>query len=112
LTLLQISDTSKIRRNREGFMSENITDGDRFVQAGDLEVTPVPDGAMIYQKQRERVHYLNPTALIVFELCGMGKTVDEMITFVADSFALDSRPVAEIRSCLDSLVGEELVRRA
>ena len=93
-------------------MSDDILNSDRFLQAGDIEITEVPDGAMIYQKDRERVHYLNPTAVIVFELCGMGKTVDEMVAFVADSFALTARPVAEVRSCVDSLLSEGLVRRA
>ena len=92
-------------------MNEEITGGDRFEQASDLEVTRVPDGAMIYQKDRERVHYLNPTALIVFELCGMGKSMDEILTFVSDSFSLPERPRVEIRSCLESLVSEGLVLR-
>jgi hypothetical protein len=92
-------------------MSEDISGDDRFTQVGDLEITRVPDGAMIYQPDRERVHYLNPTALIVFELCGMGKTVDEMVTFMADSFDLGVEPTPEVRSCLNSLVGEGLVQR-
>lgn len=92
-------------------MSDDITGSDHFVQVGDLEITPVPDGAMIYQKDRERVHYLNPTALIVFELCGMGKTVDEIIEFVGNSFGLPTQPVVEITSCVASLHAEGLVRR-
>lgn len=93
-------------------MSDDISGSDRFVQADELEITEVPDGAMIYQKARERVHYLNPTAVIVFELCGMDKTVDEMVAFVADSFGLSTPPVEEVRSCVASLLGEGLLDHA
>jgi len=80
-----------------------------FHQTGELELNRVPDGAMVYQKARERVHFLNTTALIVFELCGAGKNLGEIQTFVADAFGLSAVPKDEICACLKSLLDEGLV---
>jgi len=90
-------------------MSDDISGSDRFVQSSELEITEVPDGAMIYQKLRERVHYLNPTAVIVFELCGMNKTVDEVAAFIANSFDLSVPPAEAVRTCVHSLLDEGLI---
>jgi hypothetical protein len=80
-----------------------------FRQSGELEINRVPDGAMVYQKTRERVHFLNTTALVVFELCGAGKSLVEIQTFVADAFGLSEMPKDEICACLKSLLDEGLV---
>ena len=86
-----------------------IDDAATFSVATGLEITEVPDGAMIYQAARDRVHYLNPTAVIVLELCTLGKSRAEMEAFIRDGFALERPPRAEIGSCLDALLGEGLV---
>jgi hypothetical protein len=92
----------------ESPMSDITTDTTFHAVAG-VEVNQVPDGAMVYQNERERVHFLNPTALIVFELCGMNKTTGEIESFVADAFGLDAPPVYAVRQCLVSLLDEGLV---
>ncbi|MDB5540990.1 MAG: hypothetical protein JWQ89_2717 [Devosia sp.] len=74
-----------------------------------MEMNRVPDGAMIYQANQERVHFLNPTALVVFELCGMDKNAAEIEAFVAEAFGLASAPTEVVRDCLSSLVEEGLV---
>ena len=74
-----------------------------------IEINRVPDGAMVYVAERMRVHFLSPTALVVFELCGMGKSVAEIETFLADAFSLPSAPSESVRSCLRSLLDEGLV---
>ena len=74
-----------------------------------IEVNRVPDGAMVYQNERERVHFLNPTALIVFELCAMDKTAAQIEAFIADAFGLAARPTEAVHECLVSLLDEGLV---
>ncbi len=93
-------------------MTEEIDREAVFSIAPGLEVTPVPDGSMIYQNSRERVHYLNPTATIVFELCGMGKSFADIESFISDGFALGAPPSDDIRACLNSLLVEGLVTGA
>ena len=82
---------------------------DTFSIPDGLEVTPVPDGSMIYQSSEDRVHYLNPTATIVFELCGLGKSVAEIETFLSDGFALLERPAEQVAACLVSLTSQGLI---
>jgi hypothetical protein len=80
-----------------------------FDVAPQLETTQVPDGVMIYQIARDRVHYLNPTAAIVLELCGMGKSRAEIESFLSDGFSLNAAPAEEVESCLRTLVAEGLI---
>ena len=53
-----------------------IEPGQRYVKAEGHEFNQVPDGYVIYQSGRDRVHFLNPTAVIVYELCDGKHTVE------------------------------------
>ena len=80
-------------------------------QAEDLEINEVPDGYIIYQSTRDRVHYLNKTAAVVFEFCDGKLDADSVVTRVAQAFELgDPAKSAEIASCLGSLIEEGLVQ--
>ena len=91
---------------------KSIGEDTRFAVTPGLEITQVPDGVMIFQADRDRVHYLNPTAAIVLELCTMGKSRAEIETFISDGFALPQVPSADVESCLNSLLDEGLVVRS
>ncbi|MGB6535142.1 MAG: PqqD family protein [Xanthobacteraceae bacterium] len=80
-----------------------------MVQASDLEVHEVPDGYIVYQKQRDRVHYLNKTAALIFEFCDGVLQPRDIVEQVARIYALDASGYDEIRAALDSLVQEGLV---
>lgn len=86
-----------------------ITPDMSFHSVEGIEVNRVPDGAMVYQNERERVHFLNPTALIVLELCNLEKTTREIEAFLADAFSLETAPTQAVRECLASLLDEGLV---
>jgi hypothetical protein len=88
---------------------DQLDDNACFRQAGDLEINQVPDGAMVYQKARERVHFLNTTALVVFELCDTSRSRVEIENFVTQAFGLAAAPQQEIADCLTSLLDEGLV---
>jgi hypothetical protein len=90
---------------------KSIGEDTRFAVTPGLEITQVPDGIMIFQADRDRVHYLNPTAAIVLELCTMGKSRAEIETFISDGFALPATPSDDVESCLSSLLDEGLVVR-
>ena len=51
---------------------------DVYVKADGHEFNPVPDGYVIYQSGRDRVHFLNPTAVIVYELCDGRHSVEQI----------------------------------
>jgi hypothetical protein len=79
-------------------------------QSDNLEVNEVPDGYIVYQTSRDRVHYLNKTAAIIFELCDGRRDVDDVVSRTAQAFELDQASHVEIRTCLDSLIKEGLVQ--
>jgi hypothetical protein len=79
------------------------------LKAPDLEVSEVVDGYVVYQPARDRVHYLNRTAVVVLELCTGEHTVDAITALVQDAFDLPEPPTAEISACLAQLQQEQLV---
>jgi hypothetical protein len=89
-----------------------IEDDMKFAPVEGLEISEVPDGRVIYQASSERVHYFNPTAVVVFELCGLGHSVGEIGAFLKDAYGLDAEPKAEVVQCIESLVNEKLLRPA
>lgn len=80
-----------------------------LIRAGGLDVNEVPDGYVIYQTARDRVHYLNKTAAIVFELCDGARGPDDIIARVNQIFELTTETDGEIQACIQSLLKEELV---
>ena len=86
-----------------------ITPDTKFHTVDGVELNRVPDGAMVYQNDRERVHFLNPTALVVYELCGLSKSAGEIESFLTDAFGLGASPTEAVRECLASLIDEGLI---
>jgi hypothetical protein len=78
-------------------------------QAPNLEVHEVPDGYIVYQSDRDRVHYLNKTAAIIFEFCSGSHAADEIVARVATAFELGAAAHDEIRTGLESLLKEGLI---
>lgn len=78
-------------------------------RAGNLDVHEVPDGYIVYDNARDRVHYLNKTAAIIFEFCDSKLQPDEVVARVATAFDLGPSAHAEIRAGLDTLLKEGLV---
>ena len=88
---------------------EEISKLQRFCRAHPLDISEVPDGYMITVQKTGRVHYLNPVAAIIFELCDERHAASEMADLLKREFALDSVPHAQVASCLATLVSEGLV---
>jgi hypothetical protein len=78
-------------------------------QREDLEVNESADGLVVYDPDRERVHHLNRSASLVFELCTGENTDDQIADLVAKAFGLDEPPADEVEQCLASLTHEGLV---
>lgn len=73
------------------------------------ELTQVPDGYMIYKAATEKVHYLNPVAAVIYELCGSGYSVERISTVLQQAYTLPGDPRTLVEDCLASLVAEELI---
>jgi len=87
-------------------MAEDET---RYRQAEGLEITHVPDGWVIYQETSDRVHFLNPTAVLVFELCNGRHTRAEMALILSAAYQLTASPADEVESCLSEMLAESLI---
>lgn len=81
---------------------------DVLVRADGLDVNEVPDGYVIYQLAADRVHYLNNTAAIIFELCDGERDARDITARVGQIFELETAD-GEIEACIQSLLKEGLV---
>lgn len=77
-----------------------------------LNVEPVPDGYVVYDDARAMVHYLNPSAAIVLELCGICRDGAEIARRMQAMFDLSAPPAAEVDECLARLLDQGIVHRA
>lgn len=78
-------------------------------RAAGLDVHEVDDGFVVYQDSTDRVHYLNPTASVVFELCTGEHSEAEIGELVRLAWGLPEPPTEEIRTCLEQLRAEGVV---
>jgi hypothetical protein len=78
-------------------------------QIDGIEVNPAEDGYIIYQPDQDRVHYLNPTAVLILELCNGNNSVEEIVDSVRDAYGLPERPVKVVQEALDKLKSEGLL---
>lgn len=76
------------------------------------EFNQVPDGYVIYQSGRDRVHFLNPTAVIVYELCDGKHSVEAIGRYMQESFSLSAPPMEEVKSCVANLLKEDIVKKS
>ncbi len=84
-------------------------DGAKYIRAEGLEVNRMPDGYVVYQPERDKVHYLNPSAAMIFELCGEASDIAAITAYLQEAFALSTPPDGEVRACLDELVAEKII---
>jgi hypothetical protein len=80
-----------------------------FRRAGRLDVSELPDGYMVTDAKTGRVHYLNPVAAIIFELCDGKQSVAKITRLLERDFSLDEAPGAQVTSCLSTLLAEGLI---
>ncbi len=75
-----------------------------------LETDEVEDGFVVYQPDRARVHYLNPTANLILELCDGELTPAQIAELIAQAFDLAEPPMQEVEEALATLAAEGLTR--
>jgi hypothetical protein len=74
-----------------------------------LEINAVEDGYIVYQPERDRVHYLNPTAALILELCNGRNAESELPELLQSAFELSAPPAGEVQTCLQTLRAEGLI---
>jgi hypothetical protein len=89
---------------------QDLRMSDRPRKSDELEVDEVEDGFVIYQADRERVHYLNPTANLILELCDGTLTAAQIVELIAETFQLAEPPYQEVNEALAMLEAEGLTQ--
>jgi hypothetical protein len=74
-----------------------------------LEINAVADGYVVYQADRDRVHYLNQTAALILELCNGRNAAARFPELLQSAFDLPDAPAEEVEECLRTLRTEGLV---
>ena len=90
-------------------MSDNRIAGLPVKTAG-LEVFPEADGYVVYQAVREKVHFLNHTAVFVLELCDGLHSAAEIKAIFRETFPPAADPEQAVEDILGLFIGEELIR--
>lgn len=81
-------------------------------RADGLEIRPVPDGFVVYDPSRDRLHFLNGTAAFVLESCDGATAVADLPALVAAAFQLETDPADEVDGCVRRLLSEGLLLEA
>jgi hypothetical protein len=76
-----------------------------------VELSEVTDGFLVYQPARDRVHYLNPTAALLLEICDGSLAASDLPAFLAAAFSLAAPPREEVAACLQKLLAEGLLEK-
>ena len=84
-------------------------DPEHPVAVEEAEVVPTADGYVVYDEGRDRVHYLNHTAVLVLEFCTGENTAEEIVRMLQLAYDLPEPPDEETRECLVRLRAEGLV---
>jgi PqqD family protein of HPr-rel-A system len=83
--------------------------GSGLREAAGLEHYPVEDGCLVYQPDRDRVHFLNETAYAVLLLCDSGSDAESLARRLAREYQLEEPPVEMVQEVLERLAGEGLI---
>ncbi len=75
-----------------------------------ININEVEDGYVIYQAEKDKVHYLNKTAVLVLESCTGEHTVADIGEIVKAAYELPEVPEKEVGDCLNTLFQEGLIK--
>jgi hypothetical protein len=78
--------------------------------ADGVEINRVADGYIVYHPERDRVHYLNHTAVLLLEFCNGQTAARELPALLQAAYSLSEAPTEEVARCLGQLLDEGLVR--
>ena len=84
-------------------------DSTLYTRASGIEVHETDDGLIVFNAATDKVHHLNPTAGVLFELCIGSKTSAQLAQEMVDLFSLDEVPTEAIQAGLDQLVSEDVL---
>jgi len=76
----------------------------------DLDINPADDGFIIYQPEEDRVHFLNPTAVFILELCNGRNSMADIIEVIQHAYGLADAPVNVVQEAVTKMKVEGLLQ--
>lgn len=83
---------------------------ERPESAEGLDVHEVDDGVVVYDAGRDRVHYLNASATLVFLLADGTRTLAQLQELVKEAWPADAAHVEGVDECVRRLTAEGVLR--
>ena len=83
---------------------------ERPLHSDGVDIHDVDDGLVVYDAATDRVHYLNQSATVIFELCNGERTTEQIAELVRAAWELDTPPSEAVAECLERLLTEQVVR--
>lgn len=91
-------------------MGETAREDAKYIRVDGLEVNRMPDGYVVYHAEQDKVHYLNPSASMIFELCAEPTTVAAITAYLQETYALSAPPTGDVHACLEELTAQGIIR--
>ncbi|MCE5249549.1 PqqD family protein [bacterium] len=83
--------------------------GQAYRQVEDIEVNTVKDGFVLYDPKSNTVHFLNHSAMIVWELCTGTSSEAEIISLFQELYTLDNSPADMVKNILEDMTQKGLI---
>ena len=75
------------------------------------EISEIGEGYVIYDEQRDRVHFLNTSAAVVLEFCDGDRSIETIARLMNEGYGADGPALQDVETCLHMLEVEQLIRR-
>ncbi len=80
-----------------------------FTRTAELATHETEDGLIVFNSDTDRVHHLNFTASVLFELCQDTHSAAELTRMMAELYAPEETPIEVVETSLQELVAEGLL---
>lgn len=87
----------------------DVAETDRFKTVDGVDLNEVPDGYVIYDNENGKVHYLNTTAAVIYQLLDGNHTVSDIGDLIKQAFGLDED--VEVKSSIENMLEANLICR-
>lgn len=84
-----------------------VSRSDKYKTIDGVDLNEVPDGYVIYDNDANKVHYLNTTAAIVYQLLDGSQTVDTIAELVKQAFGVDED--VDVTTSIENLLEANLI---